>query len=419
MLNKDKIEKSLLLGIVRDRSWKTLILNNITIDYFTLANHKLFKYIKGYADAGNYPDLRIIANEYEIDEVDMAEFLEIRDLDGLCKVLRDDYLKEQLIYNVSKLNEYNEELESDPAKYIDRLGVTYETVKKLSYHNKSVSLFENIEEILTIDSSNVIPTGFKELDEKLTGWKRGEELVILVGRTGQGKSWLGLKFAMAGAIHGERVGIYSGEMSTQQLQERILCCAKQAYTATKEEALQFIREKDIDIKVLTQRELRRRANINDIEEFIIRDNLSMLIIDQLSLMEDVTSKPGTPLRQQFGNISMDLFTMTSKYNIPIILLVQSNRAGSDSKDGPQLENIAESDAVAQNATRVITMKNENGVLTLNIQKNRYGDSRLIQKYDVDYGINKYKPIVDYASQVATPARRGGGSGGAFRSGRTF
>ena len=173
--------------------------------------------------------------------------------------------------------------------------------------------------------------------------------------------------------------------------------AKQKYSTTKEEDIEFIKSKKIYIKVLTQKELRRRANIDDIEEFIVSEHLSLLVVDQLSLMEDITSRPGTPLRQQYGNISMDLFTLSSRYQLPIILLVQSNRQGSDQKDGPMLENIAESDAVAQNATRVISMKNEGGVLTLNILKNRYGSSKLIQRYDVDYGINKYKPIQDYSS----------------------
>ena len=91
---------------------------------------------------------------------------------------------------------------------------------------------------------------------------------------------------------------------------------------------------------------------------------------------------------------MDLFTLSCKYNVPIILAAQSNRQGGENKDGPALENIAESDAVAQNATRVIGMKNESGILTLSILKNRYGDNKLLQKYDVDYGSNKYKPIND-------------------------
>lgn len=101
---------------------------------------------------------------------------------------------------------------------------------------------------------------------------------------------------------------------------------------------------------------------------------------------------------------MDLFTLSTKYSLPCILLVQSNRQGGENKDGPALENIAESDAVAQNATRVISMKNENKVLTMKILKNRYGDSNMTQQYDIDYGRNKYKPIINY-SQENTVARR--------------
>lgn len=397
MVNRDILEKALLLGVVREQNWNIMILNNISIDYFSIANHALYKYIKECVDKDIYPQLKLLGFQYNIDDVTMQECLEVTNLNEICDVLRDEYLKDKLNYNIGELNEYSDEMNTNPQQYIDRIGQVYNRLKQISYHSKAVSLFDDIEKVLTIDDADVISTGFKELDEKLVGWKRGEELVIFMGRTGQGKSWMGLKFAMAAALSGEKVGIYSGEMSTQQLQERIVCCAKQTYSTTKEEAIDYIKSKNIDIKVLTQKELRRRANIDDIEEFIVSEHLSLLVVDQLSLMEDITSRPGTPLRQQYGNISMDLFTLSSRYQLPIILLVQSNRQGSDQKDGPMLENIAESDAVAQNATRVISMKNEGGVLTLNILKNRYGSNKLIQRYDVDYGINKYKPIQDYSS----------------------
>jgi len=113
---------------------------------------------------------------------------------------------------------------------------------------------------------------------------------------------------------------------------------------------------------------------------------------------------------------MDLFSLTTKYNIPIILLVQVNRQGNENKGGPQLENIAESDAVAQNATRVITLKKEGPILTLNIVKNRYGDGGT-QQYDVDYGKNKYKAVVDYTQTVAS--NRTTRTINPFRTGRTF
>lgn len=418
MIDKDAIEKALLLGVIKNQSWDTLILNGITEEYFSANNKQLYRYIKDYVDREQYPDLRIVSYEFNIDDVSMAEYTSITDLDSLCNTLRKDFIKDKLQFEVGKLNEHAQELETNPEQYIERIGSVYDSVRILNRHIKSVGLFDNIENILQIDPSDVISTGFKELDDKLIGWKRGEELAVFMARTGQGKSWMGLKFAMAAALQGERVGIYSGEMSLQQLQERILCCAKQSYTTTKEEALQYITSQNIDIRVLTQKELRRRANVNDIEEMIIRDRLTMIVIDQLSLMEDVTSRPGTPLRQQYGNISMDLFSLTSKYNLPCILLVQSNRQGSEQRNGPLLENIAESDAVAQNATRVISMKNENGTLTMNLLKNRYGAAGLTQKYDVDFAINKYKPIVEYNQSSVSNLRQSASRDRQMFSGRT-
>lgn len=291
MIDRDGLEKSLLLGIVRDKNWDVLLLNNVTRDCFSPANLPLYDYIKGFANEGKYPDIRIVTNIFDIPDDEVPEYLMITALDELCDALHSEYVKNQLRYKVENLNAFNSEVETDPVSYVDRLGRVVEEVRQISYHTKSVDPFENIEEILKIDKSNVISSGFRELDEKLIGFKRGEELVVLAGRTGQGKTWMGLKFAMSAAFQGNRVGLYSGEMSTQQIQERMLCCAKPAYTATQEEAMQVIKEKDAFVRVLTQKELRRRANVSDIEEFIIRDNLDMVVIDQLSLMEDNTSKP--------------------------------------------------------------------------------------------------------------------------------
>lgn len=417
MVDKDSIEKSLLIGIIREKNWELLILNNINKDYFLPSNQQIYTYIKEYVDKNTYPELPILCYEFGIDDVSMQEYANITDLPALCKILRDEYIKQKLKFELNNLNTHSNELNTDTSRYIQRIGDIYTDMKVLSLQNRTVGLFDGIEEVLKIDPNDVISTGFKELDEKLTGWKRGEELVIFMARTGQGKSWLGLKFALAAAMQGERIGIYSGEMSTQQLQERILCCAKPTYTSTREEALQVVKDNNLCIRILTQKELRRRATVEDIEEMIIRDKLTMIIIDQLSLMDDIYSKPGTPLRQIYGNISMDLFSLSSKYSLPIILLVQSNREGGQMQNGPALENIAESDAVAQNATRVISMKNENGIMIMNILKNRYGESGLTQKYEVDYGINKYKPIHEFNPESmvkkAKTRQMFGGSKGTF------
>ena len=55
---------------------------------------------------------------------------------------------------------------------------------------------------------------------------------------------------------------------------------------------------------------------------------------------------------------------------------------------------------------------------MNILKNRYGDGNLIQRYEVDYGINKYKPIQEINPQtlMRRPTRS---ADSLFKSGRSF
>lgn len=289
-VDKFMLERALLIGVVRDKKWNILILNGIDESYFSPSNKELYKYIKKYVDDNKYPDLQIISYEFDIDDVSMVEYTQIHDLQGLCDTLIKEYLKSHLYYEVNKMNEHSDLINTQPIEYIQIMGDTYDKLKRMGFANRTVGLFDNIEEIMKLDPNNVIKTGFTELDDVLTGWQRGEELVVLVGRTGQGKSWLGLKFAMHAALNGERVGIYSGEMSTQQLQERSLCCAKQNYTDSAEDALKFIQEKNLDIRILTQSELRRRATVEDIEAMIIRDDLNMVVVDQLSLMDDIQFK---------------------------------------------------------------------------------------------------------------------------------
>lgn len=404
MIDRDALEKALLFGVVKQQNWNVLILNGITKEFFTPVNKLIYEYILNYIQKNTYPQLPLIAHDFDIDDDSMASYLQISDLNGLCDSLRRDYLKEVIKFKVNTLNDYQNEYETDPNSYIQRIGNVYNDLRVIGYQNKSRDILENIDGVRPLDPTNTISTGFDELDEALVGWKRGEELVVFSARPGQGKSFMGLKFALNAALKGERVGIYSGEMSLESVQERLLYLAKPTYTSTLNESMEFLKKNNIFIRVLTQKELRRYANVNDIEEMIIRDNLTMVVVDQLSLMEDVIPRSGVPLRQVYGNISRDLMGLSSKYDLPIILLVQTNRQGAQEQVGPALENIAESDTVGQNATRVITMRNENNLMAMKLVKNRYGSPGMTIKYEVDFSINKFKYIRDI-DQVASNIKR--------------
>ena len=102
MLDKDKIEKSLLLGVILQKNWEVLLRNNITRSCFSVANYRLYDYIKGFTDDGNYPDIRITTNEFNIDEVMFNEYKEITNLDELCSVLHAEYVKNQVELKVNE-----------------------------------------------------------------------------------------------------------------------------------------------------------------------------------------------------------------------------------------------------------------------------------------------------------------------------
>ena len=65
-----------------------------------------------------------------------------------------------------------------------------------------------------------ISSGMQELDRILNGWLPGEELVTIVGRVNQGKSWLLQKFLTEANKQNKRVLHYSGEMGVLQVAYR-------------------------------------------------------------------------------------------------------------------------------------------------------------------------------------------------------
>lgn len=402
MLDRDRLEKALIFNALKDEQWDSLVEYGIDARYFTGENKLIYDYCKKMVDSGTYPSIYLLKDEYDIDDDDISHYIQYGDIPELSDMLKKDYFNnyQKVLLNdfIDKVN--NDDLGKNPMEYLSEWDRRGSELKDIGFESKSVNLLENMEEILTIDPSNVISTGFAELDEILVGLRRGEELVVIGGRPGEGKSWIGLKLLLNAALKGERVGLYSGEMTGRYIQERLLCCAKQNYTMTSQESLKFLQKSNAFIRALTPEELRRKANVTDIEGLIVKEKLTMIVIDQLSLMEDLTAKPGTPLRQQYGNISMDLFALSSKYKLPVVLLSQMNRNAVKTDNAPGLDDIAESDMVGQNATRVISLRNNgNGVLTFNIVKNRYGETNKIIKYEIDFGINKYKPIKELNTEA--------------------
>jgi replicative DNA helicase len=213
-----------------------------------------------------------------------------------------------------------------------------------------------------------VPTGFAELD-RLTGGLRRSDLIVLAARPAIGKTSLALSLACQAALHyGQRIGIFSLEMSQEQLTERLMAMEtginlQRLSTGNIEEhewdrvvaALDRLSEAQVRIdgtSVLSPVQMRSRAR-----RWVVEHGLDLIIVDYMQLLQpgDTSSKRKLENRVQvIDEISRNLKLLARELNLPILVLAQLSRAveGRLSKV-PQLSDLRESGGIENNADIVI------------------------------------------------------------------
>ena len=246
----------------------------------------------------------------------------------------------------------------------------------------------------------------KELDKILNGWLPGEELVTIVGRVNQGKSWLLQKFLTEANKQNKRVLHYSGEMGVLQVAYRndtlgLNYSNSQLMRGTIADGdyKQYLEDMEnnkqlAEYRVVTPNDFGgKMLTVSMLRTLIKKHKPDIIGIDQISLMEDERRLKGDATRTQYTHIAQDLFNMSTQFGIPIIVDAQANRnkADVDNPENPELADIGESDGIAQNSSRVISLVQTKAGLSLKITKNRYGENnkKLLYVWDIDCGVFSY------------------------------
>ncbi|MGN0368154.1 MAG: replicative DNA helicase [Wujia sp.] len=206
-----------------------------------------------------------------------------------------------------------------------------------------------------------IPTGFRDLDNMLTGM-HGGELLLVAARPAMGKTAFVLNIAHSLAVMKHiPVGIFSLEMSQEQLVSRIL--AVDAMVDSKSMKLGDLSDDDWDKVIesteavansplyieensaITVSELRSIAR-----KWKMNYGVELIIIDYLQLLNGKSEN-----RQQFiSEVSRALKTLAKELKIPIIALSQLSRAVDSRPDHkPVLSDLRESGAIEQDADVVM------------------------------------------------------------------
>jgi replicative DNA helicase len=260
--------------------------------------------------------------------------------------------------------------------------------------------FKNIEELSNQKTQVTgLETGFVDLD-RMTAGLHASDLIIVAARPGLGKTSLCLNIAQHAAIRQHKaVGIFSLEMSKEQLVKRLLCSearidAHRINTGylSKEDWSRLSRASgDLsdtkifidDTSSITVPEVRSKARRLSLEH-----GLDLLILDYLQLMSG--SGPRYENRtQEISQISRGLKGIAKDLSVPVIAVSQLSRA-VESRRGdhrPQLSDLRESGSIEQDADVVIFIYREdmfnpteenNNVAELIIGKQRNGPTGTVQ-----------------------------------------
>ncbi|MBA2278430.1 MAG: replicative DNA helicase [Chloroflexia bacterium] len=207
-----------------------------------------------------------------------------------------------------------------------------------------------------------VPTGFADLDQ-LTGGLQRSDLIVLAARPSMGKTALALGLAYGAAVqHGKTVGIFSLEMSAEQLVQRLLATE----TGVDSHRLRLGQIDDSEWERIS-RALGRLAEapifIDDSANAGVMDvrskarrlqaehGLDMVIVDYLQLM---TGRRSDNRVQEISEITRGLKGLARELNVPVIALSQLSRAVESRADHrPMLSDLRESGSIEQDADIVM------------------------------------------------------------------
>ncbi|MCC9074982.1 replicative DNA helicase [Litorilinea aerophila] len=214
-----------------------------------------------------------------------------------------------------------------------------------------------------------VPTGFTMLDRLLGGFQKSD-LIILAGRPGMGKTSFALSIAQnAAKRYGARVAIFSLEMSSEQLVQRLLSMetgidshrlrlgdVHEEEWPILLEAANMLASTNIfidDTPAASVTEIRTKAR-----RLYAEHGLDLILIDYMQLMTGQGGR-NENRQQEISYISRSLKALARELNVPVIALSQLSRAVESRADKrPMLSDLRESGSIEQDADVVLFIYRE-------------------------------------------------------------
>jgi len=247
------------------------------------------------------------------------------------------------------------------------LGINSTGISIIDAANKSLDDYYKREQARKDGKFSGIPSTFKKLNLKTGGFSK-EQLIILAGRPGMGKTSLAISFMITAATFKKKCAFFSLEMTSARLMDKVICSLanvnhsdfkrgtlldKQKQDA--ENCLAIINNWDVTFndEMLTSIE-QIHANCKTLKD---RRGLDIVFIDYLQLMK--TNEKTGNREQEISTMSRKAKMMAVDLQVPVVLMSQLNRGVESRSDKrPMLSDLRESGAIEQDADIVLFIYRE-------------------------------------------------------------
>tara|TARA_B100000700_G_scaffold120970_1_gene135853 strand:+ start:781 stop:2208 length:1428 start_codon:yes stop_codon:yes gene_type:complete len=302
-----------------------------------------------------------------------------------AKLIHETFVKRELIYISENIyeNSNNDDLEKNSENIIeDAEQSLYQLAERGSFTQSYMKFNQALDQTLEMARAAMksdqgivgVPTGLKDLDEKLGGLHKSD-LVIIAGRPSMGKTALATNIAYYAAkkIHEEKekksVAFFSLEMSSEQLSTRIL--SEQARIKSNDIRRGKATEEELNRYIETSRDIYElplyidetpAISISAISNRARRlkrlFGLSLIVVDYIQLVR-TNSRKNEGRVQEISEITQGLKALAKELSVPVLALSQLSRAVEQRDDKiPQLSDLRESGSIEQDADVVMFVYRE-------------------------------------------------------------
>lgn len=324
-------------------------------------------------------------------------------------IVRNKYMMRNLIEASEYISHLGYDEASDIEELLDKAEKKIYEVTNFTGTQTYIALKDTLTEAWermerlhnSADEMRGVPTGFKEIDSKLAGLQKSD-LIILAARPSCGKTSLALDIARQAAIQNKvPTLIFSLEMSSQQLVDRMLA-AESRVDAWKLRTGKLSAESEFDKirdsldklssapiyiddqpgnNILKMRSVARRLKGEK--------GLGLIVVDYLQLMVPTQSRNSDNVVQQVTEISRSLKNLARELQVPVLALSQLSRAVEQRGGRPRLSDLRDSGSIEQDADVVMfihredKMNQESGrpnIAEILIEKHRNGPTGKCELY---------------------------------------